>query len=144
MNPESKDQSSSDSQLEKDSTDIGKMVTLAYSEPAESNHTSDEKMPLLNTNNLIFASPSKQILQNKDLAMKNAGTLDTEKKSKIIEGEKILAGKIKFAVYIKYMMSIGFFFCVPFLAIYIGSSVLGIFGNLWLAKLSDHVKEVLQ
>ena len=65
------------------------------------------------------------------------------KKSKIIEKEEVLTGKVKFSVYLSYLRAVTFTVCFLFILIYIASSVLGVVCNLWLAKFTDRAEEVI-
>uniref|UniRef100_A0A1I7SBP4 ABC-type glutathione-S-conjugate transporter n=2 Tax=Bursaphelenchus xylophilus TaxID=6326 RepID=A0A1I7SBP4_BURXY len=56
---------------------------------------------------------------------------------KLIEGEAVETGQVKFKIYWIYIRSIGLFCITVFLIAYVFSSALGILSNMWLAHWSD-------
>ncbi|CAB3400919.1 unnamed protein product [Caenorhabditis bovis] len=63
-------------------------------------------------------------------------------KNKLIEKETVETGNVKLAVYMAYFKSIGIFVALLFIFVYIASSFLGVFSNLYLAKWSDDAKAI--
>uniref|UniRef100_A0AC35G8N1 ABC transmembrane type-1 domain-containing protein n=1 Tax=Panagrolaimus sp. PS1159 TaxID=55785 RepID=A0AC35G8N1_9BILA len=66
----------------------------------------------------------------------------TNEKSKLIEKEGMETGKVKLSVYMTYLKAIGWKVSLLFLVIYIVSSILGVFSNLYLADWSDHAAAI--
>lgn len=66
----------------------------------------------------------------------------TTEKSKLIEKEGVQTGKVKFMVYLSYIRAIGYGITTAFFLIYVVSSGLGVWSNLWLADWSDHAREI--
>lgn len=48
---------------------------------------------------------------------------------------------MKLSIYVAYLQAIGYGITLIFLVIYILSSVLGVFSNLWLANWSDQARK---
>ncbi|CAJ0583056.1 unnamed protein product, partial [Mesorhabditis spiculigera] len=63
-------------------------------------------------------------------------------KGKLVEKEGMETGKVKWTVYTVYLAAIGYGIAALFLGVYIFSSVLGVFSNLWLARWSDDAKKI--
>ncbi|KAF1745726.1 hypothetical protein GCK72_022173 [Caenorhabditis remanei] len=64
----------------------------------------------------------------------------TEEKEQLIEKETVETGNVKFEVYLAYFRAISISITILFFAAYVGSSMLGLMSNFYLAKLSDHAK----
>uniref|UniRef100_A0A0N5ACE9 ABC transmembrane type-1 domain-containing protein n=1 Tax=Syphacia muris TaxID=451379 RepID=A0A0N5ACE9_9BILA len=64
-----------------------------------------------------------------------------DEKSKLIEKETVEVGRVKWSVYMAYIKAIGYPTGCLFVIIYVLSSILGVFSNLWLAHWSDHAKQ---
>lgn len=58
-------------------------------------------------------------------------------RARLIEGESIETGKVKWSVYVTYISAIGYGVSLFFLIIYFLSSGLGVKSNMWLADWSD-------
>ncbi|KAE9550241.1 hypothetical protein FO519_006539 [Halicephalobus sp. NKZ332] len=89
-----------------------------------------EKIPLLNEN------------QGNGTLKKPENPSQINEKSKLIEKEGMETGKVKFNVYWSYLKAIGLNVTVFFFIIYIISSILGVYSNLYLADWSDHAAEI--
>jgi hypothetical protein len=58
-------------------------------------------------------------------------------RARLIEGESVETGKVKWSVYMAYIRAIGYGVSLFFLIIYFLSSGLGVKSNMWLADWSD-------
>uniref|UniRef100_A0AC34QBL2 Uncharacterized protein n=1 Tax=Panagrolaimus sp. JU765 TaxID=591449 RepID=A0AC34QBL2_9BILA len=74
--------------------------------------------------------------------MKKDAPPTTNEKSKLIEKEGMETGKVKFSVYWDYLRAIGLKITVFFFMVYVLSSILGVYSNLYLADWSDHAVEI--
>ncbi|CCD69453.1 ABC-type glutathione-S-conjugate transporter [Caenorhabditis elegans] len=63
-------------------------------------------------------------------------------KTQLIEKEAVETGKVKFEVYMSYFRAIGIKIALVFFLVYVASSMLGVFSNLYLARWSDDAKEI--
>uniref|UniRef100_A0A1I7UPW6 ABC transporter domain-containing protein n=1 Tax=Caenorhabditis tropicalis TaxID=1561998 RepID=A0A1I7UPW6_9PELO len=63
-------------------------------------------------------------------------------KTQLIEKETVETGKVKFEIYMSYFRSIGIPIAVLFFLVYVASSILGVFSNLYLARWSDDAKRI--
>lgn len=65
-------------------------------------------------------------------------------KTQLIEKETVETGKVKFEVYMSYFRAIGLPIAILFFLVYVASSVLGVFSNLYLAQWSDDAKKIAE
>ncbi|UMM38706.1 hypothetical protein L5515_016086 [Caenorhabditis briggsae] len=63
-------------------------------------------------------------------------------KTQLIEREAVETGKVKFEIYMSYFRAIGMLIALVFFLVYVASSVLGVFSNLYLARWSDDAKRI--
>lgn len=63
-------------------------------------------------------------------------------KATIIEKESVETGKVKLEIYMSYFKAIGIPIAILFFLVYVASSVLGVFSNLYLANWSDDAKKI--
>ena len=89
-----------------------------------------DKVPLLNEN------------QVNGTVKKSENPITANEKSKLIEKEGMETGKVKFSVYWSYLKAIGLNVTIFFFIIYVISSILGVYSNLYLADWSDHAAEI--
>ena len=92
-----------------------------------------EKEPLLNNSNANHTVITPKKVDD---------GFGTNEKSKLIEKEGMETGQVKLSVYMTYLRAIGWKVSMVFLVIYIVSSVLGVFSNLYLADWSDHAAAI--
>lgn len=111
----------------------GPLSPARRTETARKSIENFEKEPLLNNSNANHtANATKKIDDG----------FGTNEKSKLIEKEGMETGKVKLSVYMTYLKAIGWKVSLLFLVIYIVSSILGVFSNLYLADWSDHAAAI--
>ncbi|KAF1745727.1 hypothetical protein GCK72_022174 [Caenorhabditis remanei] len=63
-------------------------------------------------------------------------------KTQLIEKEAVETGKVKLEIYMSYFRAIGIPIALIFFLVYVASSILGVFSNLYLARWSDDAKRI--
>ncbi|CAD6185500.1 unnamed protein product [Caenorhabditis auriculariae] len=92
----------------------------------------------------ITAKEEKQALLGADASKAVAKIPQQTLKSKIIEKENVETGKVKMSIYMTYFKAIGLPIALLFIVVYIASSILGVFSNLYLARWSDDAEQIVR
>uniref|UniRef100_A0A8R1DMH1 ABC-type glutathione-S-conjugate transporter n=1 Tax=Caenorhabditis japonica TaxID=281687 RepID=A0A8R1DMH1_CAEJA len=130
--------------LDEVSPAIRQRIQSQISQDAEKEHKEDG---VLNEDkhepvNIVHKNEEKEALLGENAKEKPAPAQPKKPKTQLIEKEAVETGKVKFAVYMTYFHAIGMAIAVLFFLVYVASSALGVFSNLYLAKWSDDAKEI--
>ncbi|CAI2355592.1 unnamed protein product [Caenorhabditis sp. 36 PRJEB53466] len=90
----------------------------------------------------VSRNEEKEALLGDKIKEKSLVEPPKQAKTQLIEKESIETGKVKFEVYMTYFRAIGIPIAVLFFLVYVASSILGVFSNLYLAQWSDDAKEI--
>ncbi|XP_038678143.1 canalicular multispecific organic anion transporter 1 [Scyliorhinus canicula] len=85
----------------------------------------------------------KKALRNKDLTSEKEGHEAMVKGQRLIEKEAVETGKVKYAVYWKYLRAIGWLYSLLIIVMYIAQNVATIGQNLWLSDWTNDASHFL-
>lgn len=93
-----------------------------------------------NSRKSVLHSPTIKNEETDVLLGASAEVTPIEDNTQLIEKETVETGNVKLEVYLAYFRAIGIPITMLFFFAYIGSSMLGVLSNFYLAKLSDNAK----